>query len=143
MIFLIPADLDIAERTIWAEARGDGPDGRRAVAHVFVNRWQSDTGQWARDDTLATVCLRHLQFSAWTVGDPNFQKLFRVTVMDEILRDCGIAIREVLNGVEDPTLGSRHYHTRQIEPPWIKLGHGKLRKPCFETDAHLFYNDIP
>lgn len=142
-MLLIPADFDIAERTIYAEARGDGPEGRRAVAHVLVNRWQSKAGQWAKDDTLATVCLRHLQFSAWTVSDPNFEKLFRVTVMDEIFLDCGIQIRAVLTGSKDPTLGSRHYHTRAIEPHWIKLGHGKTRKPCYETKGHLFYNDVP
>lgn len=142
-MLLLPADLDIAERTIYAEARGDGPEGRRAVAHVLVNRWESKTGQWKRDDTLATVCLRHLQFSVWTPGDPNFEKLFRVTVMDEIFRDCGIAIREVLNNATDLTLGSRHYHTRAIEPLWIKLGHGHTRKPCYATEGHLFYNDVP
>lgn len=142
-MLLIPADLDIAERTIWAEARGDGPEGRRAVAHTLKNRWLSDTGQWSRDDTLATVCLRHLQFSAWTVADPNFEKLYRVTVMDKIFLDCGIAIREALAGGHDMTHGARHYHTRAVEPSWINIGLGKAREPCFETKHHLFYNDIP
>ena len=142
-MLLLAADLDIAERTIYAEARGDGPEGRRGVAHVLVNRWQTTTGQWARDDTLATVCLRHLQLSAWTPNDPNFEKMFKVTVMDDIFLDCGMAIREVLTGSKDFTLGSLHYHTRAVEPHWIKLGLGKARLPVYETEGHLFYNDVP
>jgi len=67
-------DLIIAAKTLWGEARGDSVEGRLAVAHVFMNRWRSTGGQWAKDDTLAKTCLRPWQFSAWNSNDPNLPK---------------------------------------------------------------------
>ena len=65
-------DLDIAARTIWGEARGEGPEGMRAVAHVIANR-ATKGGWWG--DTLWSVCLKPWQFSCWNLSDPNRQKL--------------------------------------------------------------------
>ena len=72
------ADIMLATTTVWGEARGEGATGKLAVACTLVNRWRTQTGQFRKDDTLATAALRHVQFSVWNQGDPNFTKLFQV-----------------------------------------------------------------
>lgn len=131
------ADIDICARTVWGEARGEPYEGKLAVAHVLINRWQGQSGQWARDDTLATACLRHRQFSAWNQGDPNFVPLQTQNVAQPVFRDCMRAVLEALNADKDPTAGSRHYHTDSIMPTWAR-GH----EPVARIGHHVFYNDI-
>ena len=58
-------DIDIVARTLFGEARGEGPLGMRAVAHVIRNRVRDK--RWR--DTYAEVCLRSKQFSAWNRGN--------------------------------------------------------------------------
>ena len=133
----LASDFDIAARTLWGEARGEDRKGREAVAHVFFNRLNATTGQFARDDTLATTCLRHLQFSVWNAGDPNFLKMFSVDLNNDDFRQCFAILFEVSCGLPDFTQGSRHYHARSISPSWA---HGHT--PVLYTDGHAFYNDI-
>lgn len=135
--WLILEDLTIAARTVWGEARGEDYQGQLAVAHVFINRWHTSKGQFRKDDTLATSCLRHAQFTAWTAGDPNFVKMMKVDFNDYHLRRCLIIVLEAIDAEFDPTKGALHYHTRDILPPWAR-GH----VPCYETGRHLFYNDV-
>ena len=123
--------------TVWGEARGEDREGREAVAHVLFNRLNTTTGQFSRDDTLATTCLRHVQFSVWNSGDPNFLKMFSVDYGNVDLRQCLAIVLEVSCGLPDPTQGSRHYHTRNVAPRWAN-GH----IPVYQTDGHVFYNDI-
>lgn len=133
------ADIEIAARTVWAEARGEGYAGQYAVACVLKNRLQSNKGVFARDDTLATACLRHLQFSAWTREDPNFRKMQTVSLDDPKLLQCLGAVVDALNSELDTTHGSLHYHAVHIlTPKWAK-GH----EPVAQIGGHLFYNDIP
>lgn len=133
---ITPGDLDILARTVWGEARGTGYHGMKAVAHVMINRWRATTGQFARDDTIATACLRHLQFSAWTEGDPNFEKMQSVTLADKTFRDCIRAALEALDEY-DFTFGSRHYHTKTVDPAWSR---GK--EPALTAGNHIFFNTI-
>lgn len=136
-MLLLLADLDIATRTVAREAYPESYDDRRAICHALKNRWDSTTGQWKKDDTLATVCLRHLQFSVWTPSDPNFSKLFSMDISSEVYLGCLNALTEVLLGAEDVTLGSRHYHTRTVSPNW-----SEDKTPCYETVGHLFFNNV-
>ena len=133
---MILEDILICARTVWGEARGEDQEGRLAVAHVMVNRWRTRVGQFAKDDTLATACLRHVQFSVWNEGDPNFQKMQSVDVNDREFRQCLVAVLQALDE-PDPTNRSLHYHTRAVSPPW-SLHH----VPAYETRGHLFFNDI-
>lgn len=135
-MLLTAADLEIASRTVWAEARGEPYHGKLAVAHVLINRWNSKAGQFRKDDTLASTCLRHLQFSAWTLNDPNFGLLHTVGLADATYRNCMRAVLEALDG-EDLTRGSTHYHTTAIEPFWVK-GHD----PVVVIGRHAFYVGI-
>ncbi len=138
---ILLAELDIAARTLWGEARGEDYLGRRAVAQVFFNRWKTTHGQFRRDDTLATACLRHVQFSVWNAGDPNFKKMFQVDYNDADLLMCLQIVLEVINedGKDDITNGARHYFAKSMaaRPDWA-VGH----TPSYETAGHLFFNDV-
>lgn len=136
MSAILWADLEILARTVYGEARGESHEGKKAVAHVIVNRVQVEKGQFAKDDTIATACLRHVQFSAWNAEDPNFDVLQQAHLNDWHFRECLIAGLEALNE-PDFTAGALHYHTLSVSPPWAK-GH----KPCFAAGVHVFYNDV-
>ena len=137
-MMLLLADLEIAARTVWGEGRGESWEGKIAIAFTLINRWREDRGQFARDDTLATACLRHVQFTAWNMGDPNFEKLHEVQWNDASLRECLKAVLHALDHPgDDPTAGARHYHAKSVKPSWIK-GH----RPSAEIGGHLFYNNI-
>ena len=128
------ADLLVFAETIYGEARGSSRLGKRAVAHVMLNRWRDPTRR--RDHSLAATCLRWRQFSAWNKGDPNRAKMQETTVDDRVFRWCFVAALEAIDGI-DPTSGATHYHTRAVSPKWAR---GET--PCFETRHHLFYNSV-
>ncbi len=130
------SDIDILARTVWAEARGEGLDGMKAVAHVMLNRWRTIDGQFRKDDTIATACLRHAQFTCWSAGDPNFEKMQTVTFDDLLFR---LATRAALEAFDepDPTLGGRHYHTKNVRPRWSR-GY----KPVVVIGKHKFFTGI-
>ncbi|KKN80693.1 hypothetical protein LCGC14_0327850 [marine sediment metagenome] len=140
MSMILLEDVLILARTVYGEARGEDDEGRRAVAHTPINRWKSRSGQFARDDTLATACLRHRQFSAWDAGTPaqarNLDRMLTVTLNDPVFRACLAAALKALNE-PDFTGSAKHYHALSISPAWAK-GH----KPCFVTGNHAFYNDV-
>lgn len=134
---IILSDLDIVARTLYGEARGESFKGKKAVAHVLINRTKTTTGQFRKDDTLATSCLRHVQFSTWNANDANFDKMYSIDVGMPIYREC---IRAILEALDEPdfTEGARHYYSISIpEPIWAR-GH----KTCFEEGKHRFYNDV-
>ena len=133
---LLVSDVDILARTVYGEARGEDDEGRRAVAHAMINRWLASDGQFKRDDTLATACLRHVQFSCWNTGDPNLAKLLAVGINDFVFRQCFVA---ALTAIDEPdfTEGARHYHTKSVRPRWSR-GH----TPSYRHGVHIFFNDI-
>lgn len=135
-MILTPGDLDILARTIFGEARGESHEGRKAVAHVIFNRVRTITGQFARDDTIASACLRHLQFSCWNADDPNLLVMQRAGLENITFRACMRAALEAFDA-PDQTKGARHYHATTVKPSWA-TGH----KPSAIIGWHLFYNDI-
>lgn len=137
---ILEADIDICARTVYGEARGESFEGKKAVAWVMRNRWLSTEGQFEKDDTLATACLRHRQFSAWNKEDPNFKAMFTVQANNIAFRECVRAVRDVLDQPSgaDPTQGSTHYHTTSAEPGW-SIG----VTPVLEAGVHVFFNNIP
>ena len=137
--FVRPGDADIATATLWGEARGEPYAGKVAVAHVLINRWITTTGQWGKDDTLASVCLRDRQFSCWNRDDPNFYPITHVGDGDFDFCHCSQALREALTTPRehDPTGGARHYHTGSVHPKWA-MG----RKPSLRVGRHVFYAGI-
>lgn len=138
-------DLTTLALTIWAEARGEGLDGQRAVAWVIRNRWEHP-GWWSRqrgdgipDDTLTAVCRDPCQFSCWNPSDPNYHRLFVSATRDR--RDYALARNvgeEVLAAPPeaDITGGADHYCTKAVarHTRWARG-----RKPCVVVGNHQFY----
>ncbi len=134
------AEVHLLAATTWAEARSQGEDGMRAVAHVVVNRIGPRFGE-----NLETVVLRPKQFSAWNHGDPNRPlalnpELYAQSGADLATWESAQAIaREVLTGQSaDPTGGALFYHTRAVRPSWARFGVGRLI-----IGQHVFYHDVP
>ncbi len=120
--------LEIMARTIYAEARGEGEIGMKAVAHVILNR----IGEWG--DTIGEVVLRPKAFSSWNEGEPYPQ----VTLENNPkMREAARIALETMEANIDITDGSTHYHNKDITPTWAM---GKV--PVFLYRSHWFYNDI-
>jgi N-acetylmuramoyl-L-alanine amidase len=114
-----PQDLDVMARTLWGEARGEGPTGRIAVAWIIRNRVETDLGKDGKPDWwgegIEGVCRKPWQFSCWNADDPNRPKLMAVTEADHNFRDCLEIARGVLAGIiEDPTGGATQYYNPRI-----------------------------
>jgi len=134
---LTQSDIMTAARTVWGEGRGEDYAGQKAIAHVLINRWQSNEGQFRRDHTLAAAALRWLQFSTWNENDPNREAMQGVDLDDVDFRQCLRAVLEALDE-RDFTFDSKHYHTSSIRPDWAE---GK--EPVMAVGNHVFYNDVP
>lgn len=142
---VLAADIEILGRTIYGEASGEIVEGKRAVGWALMNRWVIETGQFGKDDTLATACLRHAQFSAWNIGDPNFERLQLAPWHDPVLLECiaigAQAVADSLAGrnTRDPVFGSTHYHTTAMGFPstW-----GEPKPATVVIGWHSFYNNV-
>ncbi len=123
---------DLAARTAWGEARGEGSRGMEAVIHVINNRVNNPS--WWGDD-VAEVVFKDAQFSALSVGDPNRDKALAVKAGDPQF-DAALELAEgVLSGAfTDITFGATHYHTLDVNPRWA----AKLI-PTVQIGHHQFY----
>lgn len=137
-------DLDIATRTVWAEARGEGPDGQAAVAWVLKNRalnprWWSRNGDEVPDDTIAAVCVDPWQFSCWNSNDPNRAKLLALPKTDPTYIRIRDICRKVFEGtIPDPTKKADHYLVTSWIPrtQWAKTNEAKK---TVTIKNHTFY----
>lgn len=139
-VALNEAEVRLLAATAWGEARGEGEDGMRAVAHVMVNRVGSRFGE-----NLETVIMTPYQFSVWNRGDPNRRLVSNPEryatdgVAQETWEQAQRIAREVLSGQSiDPTGGALFYHTRAVRPAWARRGVGRQ-----VIGAHVFYADVP
>jgi spore germination cell wall hydrolase CwlJ-like protein len=122
------SDRDVLALTLWAEARGEGLEGRVAVACVIRNRMR------LRRQTASQVCLAPAQFSCWAPvdGAANYRALMamadavsRQQCRDEIVAECQWIADGVLGGaVRDLTRGADHYLTTRLlssshKPGWV------------------------
>jgi len=123
--------LDTLARTVYGEARGEDAIGRKAVAHVILNRVRKG-GWWGSNIT--EVCLFAKQFSCWNDGDPNRVLMMSVDSYDPVFRECLYAALSALRDEEnDPTEGANHYHNLTVTPSWAK------DKPFHTIGNHKFY----
>lgn len=132
--------IDTLARTLWGEARGDGPQGMEAVAAVILNRVkiaQAHGGYWWGNDIIS-VCQKPYQFSCWNRSDPNYRVLQAVTEKDlHFATAVRIARRAVAGTHPDITGGADHYHAKSITPDWTKG-----QKPTATIRNHIFYKLI-
>ena len=127
---------DVAIRTVWMEARGEGQDGMRAVAHVLVNRLKD--GRWG--NTLAQVCQASAQFSCWSTRDPNLHACNLQPEDLPLFVQIGEWLDAALAGEEpDPTYGATHYYaTSMINPPYWTA----TAKLTVVINHHRFYKGV-
>lgn len=136
------SERDIIALTLFGEARGEGPDGRIAVANVLRNRVKA--GEFG-GPSYRGVCLKAAQFSCWNASDPNFDILAdtgRLLLLDQahgpVLRECQwIADGLLANRFVDNTHGATHYLTEHLyattPPSWAAKGRVLAR-----IGAHVF-----
>lgn len=132
--------IDTLARTLWGEARGEGPKGMEAVASVILNRVQvaeAKGGYWWGKDIIS-VCQKPYQFSCWNRSDPNYKQLVAVTEKDiHFATAARIARRAVAGTLKDTTGGADHYHATSITPDWAAG-----QKPTAMIGHHIFYKLI-
>lgn len=113
-------DYEVAQATIWMEARGEGFEGMLAVAWVIVNRLRSDKF----GPTLGHVCLQPYQFSCWNTHDPNRQALAAAEPLAKAWLESEQALFAALHPkAPDPTDGALYYCEKELEgrPPFDRL----------------------
>lgn len=140
--FIKALAVDILARTLWGEARGEGPKGMHAVCNVILNRAaladddNNPITWWGID--LVTICQKPYQFSCWNPDDPNRAKLMAV---DEGNADFATALRiarrAVYGQVKDITGGATHYHADHVHPYWAD---NKISTA--QIGQHIFYRIV-
>jgi N-acetylmuramoyl-L-alanine amidase len=128
--------FDVAVRTAWMEARGEGEAGLRAVCHVLANRLKD--GRWGSN--LALVCQSAAQFSCWSTRDPNLKACDAEPDDSELLASIAGWLQAALDGEPDPTSGSTHYYATSmiLAPFWA--AHGRFR---VQIGKQRFYSNVP
>lgn len=135
--YIYERDIDIMAKTLWGEARGEGDDGMRAVAHVIKNRVHvahKNGGHYWWGHSVESVCLKPWQFSCWNSNDSNRRKILNLTHDDHLYKKARAIAMDVLKNDADITHGADHYHHRIIFPRWAQ---GKT--PVAVIGNHLFY----
>jgi N-acetylmuramoyl-L-alanine amidase len=125
---------EVAARTIYGEARGEGEAGMRAVAHVLVNRLK--LGKWGNN--LALVCLAPYQFSSWNFTDPNRKLMLALADNDTLLVAIRSYLADALAGDPDPTNGATFYFANSIPAPAWAAG----ATQTVQIGHQLFYRDV-
>jgi spore germination cell wall hydrolase CwlJ-like protein len=127
-------ELHCLAKNIYFEARGESDDGKRAVAHVVLNR--------VADKRFPTsVCrvvyqggetVRHrCQFSWWCDGQSDTPRDLKNWEISKALAE------DVFWGrTEDKTAGALWYHADYVSPYW-----GKVFERGPKIGRHFFYND--
>jgi N-acetylmuramoyl-L-alanine amidase len=111
------SDREIVARTVYGEARGEGPVGQAAVTWVIRNR--ADHPSWY-GRSLREVCLKGTpggqhQFDCWDDNDPNRAKILALSSDDPALQGIQAIVDDVLAGkIPDPTGGAIYYHTKAV-----------------------------
>jgi N-acetylmuramoyl-L-alanine amidase len=129
-------DDDILARTIRGEADNQGPEGKKAVANVVMNR-VANPGWWGTD--VKSVCLHPFQFSCWNQNDPNRARIEAFDESDPLFVDALDIARKAISGeLPDITQRATCYQVIGTNAPW-SIGH----TPCVTIGQHEFFNDIP
>jgi N-acetylmuramoyl-L-alanine amidase len=129
------SDTDLLARFIWNEARGEGLQGKLAVAHVAMNRVKA----WEYDgNSIQDVILRGDDLVSRKAGNlsitpgPNSASSDREFALCKAIAE--LATRGHLNN--DPTDGATHFHNIHSKPDWAF-------RMVFQRQigTHVFYRD--
>lgn len=107
-------ERDLAIRTVYGEAGGEGEPGQAAVASVIRNRMQS--GRWG--GSLEGVIRSPKQFSVWNAGDPAGDRARALEPGSADYERIGRIVDDVLAGRQpDPTGGALNYYNPDAASP--------------------------
>jgi len=125
--------IEVAARTAWGEARGEGVAGMQAVLNTIGNRAASP-GWWG--DGIAGVCLEVGQYSCWNDGDPNREKILDVDVDDKVFAAAMVLAGKLAAGaLGDLTGGADSYYAVDSQKPvWAKEQFFRVK-----IGRHAFY----
>ncbi|MBL3677026.1 MAG: cell wall hydrolase [Alphaproteobacteria bacterium] len=136
--FYTEQEADTLARTLWGEARGEGPGGMAAVACVVLNRVavaRARGGRYWWGADVVSVCLAPWQFSCWNRADANYAKVRSVTEADPYFATAlRVARRALAGALPDPTGGATHYHAIGASPAWAAGA-----APTATIGRHVFY----
>jgi len=111
------SEKEVYAKTVYAEARGEIPEGQLWVAWVIKNRAGLDKSYWG-GRTIKGVCLHQGQFECWngvsdiSIGEPAiYEKIKKLT-------DSVYAAPHS----SDPTGGCDHYNnpSKEGKPAWTR-----------------------
>ena len=126
-------DYEIAQATIWMEARGESFETQVCVAWVIINRLRSEKF----GKSLGAVCLAPHQFSCWNTNDPNRAALAAADPLEKAWLECEQAMWAALHPKEpDPTDGALYYANTKQFP----LGPAPGLKKTHEIGRLSFFN---
>src|SRR3990167_6293611 len=114
-------------------------EGKLAVAHVIMNR----VNKWKK--SVADVCLRSFQFSAWNTDSPTRLRLDDID--DRIMEVSHQAAVQAYDSQfqDDPTHGATHYLniplTRQLRGGTLPLWVAAMVKTV-DIGQHSFYKEL-
>lgn len=129
-------DRQIAALTIFCEASSASQDERECIAHTIFNRIRS--GRFGK--TVASVCLKRMQFSEWNgdaADNANLERGADTPESDAVMRACLQAYDDAFVS-NDQTNGATHYHDKSISPPSWTIG----ATMTLETPKFKFYADV-
>jgi N-acetylmuramoyl-L-alanine amidase len=153
-VIVTDTDILVGALTIYGEARGEGQEGKNAVAHTILNRCKAKRW-WGKgvpalvDHSIAEVCKTPSQFSCWNKSDQNYKLLIGYeadglgfAVGDKAFRACLKALIDAVDGFTiDHTKGCTHYLTTKLHesgkgPKWAERG------DYAEIGKHRFFRGV-
>lgn len=125
--------------TVWQEARGEKPEGQRAVAHVILNR----VADRRYPNTAGEVCFQQFAFSCWNTRSPTRAALGRCSETELTWRTAQVAVDDAIEAHshgEDPTAGACHYYATSLKvaPNWDRAS-----LPRTVIGHHIFVRNVP
>lgn len=115
-------DSNCLARTIYHEARGASQVDRRAVAHVVINRKESNRFP----STICGVVYDRGEFT-WTRDNPNVRE-WKAWEDSKRLSDAVLAGQTL-----DPTHGATYFWKATLRPVW-----GRSYRVMLRTNAHVY-----
>lgn len=133
-------DLEVFARTLYGESEPNNFDDAEAIASVVMNRVK--LRNWP--DSPSAVCLQPWQFSCNNPGDPNKERIAKVTKSDKWFVQCLKIAQDAIDGnLQDPTHRSTHYYATYIKrPKWAKEKIHVYEVKHRRGGAHVYFNNI-
>ena len=134
-------DLDSLALCAWKEARGEGPEGMRAVMHVIAHR----AARWYGDhsESVHNAVYGKNQFTSMSVpSDPNFNR--KPAPVDPYWQFCVAMAPAVCDGTDpDPTNGALYYcNLETADSGWFAehiIGNPANHPKVAQIGHHTFY----